>query len=125
MAITKQHPSTVRKLKSIICSKSCGLSIELYIDGTIKWPENVFVTIPKASGNSAAFHSVETPVSIANVGLDSSSSGSHVAASLLSPMTTTRQQQLFLADSNQTASKNTAHYLLSSLFITSVSIPVS
>jgi hypothetical protein len=107
MAITKQHPSTVRKLKSIICSKSCGLSIELYIDGTIEWPENVFATIlPKASGNLAVFHSVETPVSIANVGLDSSNSGSHVAASPLSPMTTTRQQQLFLANSNQTTSKH-------------------
>jgi hypothetical protein len=35
---------------------------------------------------------VETPVSIADVGLDSSDSGSHVAASLLSPMITTRQQ---------------------------------
>jgi hypothetical protein len=49
---------------------------------------------------------VETPVSIADVGLDSSDSGSHVAASLLSPMITTRQQRLFLADSNQTASKH-------------------
>jgi hypothetical protein len=52
---------------------------------------------------------VETPVSIADVGLDSSDSGSHGCGSqhsLLSPMSTTRQQQLFLADSNQTASKH-------------------
>jgi hypothetical protein len=66
------------------------------------WMQPVYLyTTTKELASSILWGYIETPVSIANVGLHSFNSGSHVAASPLSPMTTTRQQWLFLADSKK------------------------
>jgi hypothetical protein len=71
------------------------------------WMQPVYLyTTARELALSILWGCIETPVSIANVGLHSSNSGSHMAASPLSPMTITRQHWLFLADSKKTTSKH-------------------